>query len=51
MKLLAFAFRRTLIAVALLIVLTFVTYVIFWQIPTDPACSPRVSTGWPQCGT
>ena len=38
MKLLAFAVRRTLVALALLLVLTFVTYVVFWQIPSDPAC-------------
>lgn len=38
MKLVLYAIRRAVIAVLLLVALTFVTYVIFWQIPTDPAC-------------
>jgi peptide/nickel transport system permease protein len=37
-KLVFYAIRRAVIAFCLLVALTFVTYVIFWQIPSDPAC-------------
>jgi peptide/nickel transport system permease protein len=38
MRLAAHAVKRLAVSIALLIALTFVTYVIFWQIPQDPAC-------------
>ena len=38
MKLAFYAIRRAVVAFGLLVALTFVTYVIFWQIPSDPAC-------------
>ena len=38
MRLVVFALRRLATSILLILAITFVTYVIFWQIPTDPAC-------------